>query len=134
MARIGEAQAQRIESATAIRMSRDTPAPGSREALAHVVDGIIAGTPDYTTTAPKMADVTRAQLVTLHGGVGALGPVQSITFVRVGGQGQDIYLVKQKQGATTWQIALAARQDRGPVGIARAARTAPPTIASELAD
>jgi hypothetical protein len=113
MARIGEAQARLIESATAIRMSRDTPAPGSREALAHVVDGIIAGTPDYTTMTPKMADVTRAQLVTLHGVVGALGLVQSITFVRVGGRGQDIYLLQQKQGATTWQIALAGGKIAG---------------------
>jgi bla regulator protein BlaR1 len=113
MARIGEAQGQRIESAAAARVSRDIPAPGSREALAHAVDGIIAGAPDYTAMTPKMADVTRAQLATLHDGVGALGPVQSITFVRVGGQGQDIYLVRQKQGATTWQIALAGGKIAG---------------------
>ncbi len=48
------------------------------------------------TNKVEMADVTRGQLLTLHGGVGGLGPVQPISFVRVGSQGQDIYLVKQK--------------------------------------
>ena len=57
--------------------------------------------------APKLADVIRAQLATLHNTLSGFGRVQSITFVRVGEQGQDIYLVKQEQGATTWQIALA---------------------------
>jgi hypothetical protein len=106
MARIGDAEAQRIESTMKARMSRETPVPGSRAALAQLVDGIIAATPDYSAMTPKLADVIRAQLTTLHDGVGGFGPVQSITFVRVGEQGQDVYLVKQKQGATIWQIVL----------------------------
>jgi beta-lactamase regulating signal transducer with metallopeptidase domain len=113
MARIGEDEAQQIATATKVRASRDTPAPGSREALAHLIDGIISGTPDYSAMTPKFADVTREQLARLHDGVGGLGAVQSITFVRVGGQGQDIYLVKQKDGATMWQIAMAGGKIAG---------------------
>jgi hypothetical protein len=106
MPRIGESEAQRIESTTSSLVARQTPSPGTRMALAHLVDGIIAGTPDYATMTPKLADVLRAQISALHEGVGNLGPVQSITFVRVGEQGQDVYLVKQKQGATIWSIVL----------------------------
>jgi beta-lactamase regulating signal transducer with metallopeptidase domain len=107
MARVSEAQAHQIETATSDRIARNTPAPGSQLALTHLVDGIIAGTPDYDAMTPKLAAVIRAQLPTLHDGIAALGPVQSITFVRVGEQGQDIYRVKQKQGDTTWRIVLA---------------------------
>jgi hypothetical protein len=107
MARVSEAQAHQIETATSDRIARNTPTPGSQAALTHLVDGIIAGTPDYDAMTPKLADVIRAQLPTLHDGIAALGPVQSITFVRVGEQGQDIYHVKQKQGDTTWRIVLA---------------------------
>jgi beta-lactamase regulating signal transducer with metallopeptidase domain len=107
MPRIDAAQAQRIESATATSIKRATPAPGSREALIHLVDGIVAGKPDYVPMTPQLAAVVRDQLATLHDGVGALGPIQSITFIRVGEQGQDVYLVKQKQGSTTWRIMMA---------------------------
>jgi hypothetical protein len=107
MARISEADAQHIETATRNRFARQSPIPGSRTALAHLVDGIIAGTPDYATMTPGFADVMRAQLGMLHDAVGGLGPVQSITFVGVGEQGQDIYLVKQQRGTTSWRIVLA---------------------------
>jgi hypothetical protein len=113
MARVDEAQAKRIESGTQARVTRQTPVPGSKEALAHVVDGIIANSPDYTMMTPGMADVVRTQLSALHDGVGPLGPVQSITFIRVGEQGQDIYLVKQRSGATTWRIVLAGNKVAG---------------------
>jgi hypothetical protein len=107
MERISQAEAQRVESATSDRTARQSPVPGSKMALTHLVDGIIEGTPDYGPITGKLADVIRAQLDTLHDYLGGLGPVQSITFVRVGEQGQDIYLVKQKQGATIWRIVLA---------------------------
>ncbi len=113
MARVDEAQAKRIESGTQARVTRQTPVPGSKEALAHVVDGIIANSPDYSMMTPGMADVVRTQLSALHDGVGPLGPVQSITFIRVGEQGQDIYLVKQRSGATTWRIVLAGNKVAG---------------------
>jgi hypothetical protein len=113
MARIDEARAQRIESGTQARVTRQTPVPGSKEALAHVVDGIIANSPDYSSMTPALADVVRAQLAAMHDSVGSLGPVQSITFVRVGEQGQDIYLVKQRNGAFTWRIVLAGDKVAG---------------------
>ena len=46
MARIGKTEAGRIEAATKARMSRDAPVPGSHDALAHLIDGIVAGSPD----------------------------------------------------------------------------------------
>jgi hypothetical protein len=113
MARIDDAQAQRITAATSTRVARDTAAPGSRIALAHLVDGIIAASPDYAAMTPKLADVIRAQLATLHDGIGSLGAVESIDFVRVGTQGEDVYTVKQKQGATTWRIVLAGDKVAG---------------------
>jgi hypothetical protein len=55
---------------------------------------------------PAVADATRHQLPNLLSGHEELGAVQSVTFLGVGRQGEDVYTVRHVNGASHWRIAL----------------------------
>jgi hypothetical protein len=53
-----------------------------------------------------MVQATRDQLGDLHAGLAPFGAVQSIRFLGVGNQSEDVYVVKQERGEVHhWRIA-----------------------------
>lgn len=102
MPRIDAAEARQAAAAP----PRTTPVPGSRAALERFIGNLLDGSPDDTTMTPQLAEVVHAQFAHLHDISAALGAVQSITFLRVGGSGEDVYRVVQRSGTTIWRIVL----------------------------
>jgi hypothetical protein len=62
--------------------------------------------PNYDEMSPALAEATRRQLPNLQPGHEELGAVQSVTFLGVGRQGEDVYTVRHENGASHWRIAL----------------------------
>jgi bla regulator protein blaR1 len=109
MKRIDAAAAQGIASFTAERLKSQSANPGSEAALRRLIDGLIAGHPNYDEMSPVLAGATRQQLPKLQSLLAQLGPVQSVQFLGVGPQGEDVFIVKHEHGAMHWQIALDAK-------------------------
>ncbi|MGZ3196494.1 MAG: serine hydrolase [Croceibacterium sp.] len=86
--------------------ARTTAQPGSEAALRAQVQGMAAGTPDYTAMTPQMAEVVRGQLPALRPVFDKLGPLQSLTFKGVDLNGVDQYLAQFANGALLFSIAL----------------------------
>jgi hypothetical protein len=55
---------------------------------------------------PALAEATRHQLPNLQHGHEELGTIQSVEFLGVGRQGEDVYTVKHENGASHWRIVL----------------------------
>jgi len=88
--------------------------PGTEAALHRLIDGIASGNPDYNEMSPALAAATRKQMQWLQP-LADLGNIQSIRFLGVGEQGEDVYSVRQANGATHWRIAL---DDKGIISTA----------------
>jgi hypothetical protein len=67
---------------------------------------LIRGEPNYDEMSPLLAQATRQQLPNLQSGMTELRTVQSVTFLGVGAQGEDVYSVRHENGASHWRIAL----------------------------
>jgi hypothetical protein len=106
MERIDAATAQEIASKTAERMKSQSASPGTEAALRRLIEGIISGKPDYNEMSTGLAEATRHQLATLQTGLAELSAVQSVRFLGVGAQGEDVYSVRHDNGASHWRIAL----------------------------
>jgi Domain of unknown function (DUF3471)/Glyoxalase superfamily protein len=106
MARIDTAAAQAINSRIAERMKSQSASPGTEAALRRLIDGLTSGRPDYDDMSPALAEATRQQLPNLRSGHQELGAVQSIAFLGVGPQGEDVYTARHENGASHWRIAL----------------------------
>ncbi len=106
MKRIDAAAAQRIASQTAEKVRSQAASPGTEAALLRLIEGLISGKPNYDEMIPAVAEATRHQLPNLHSGHQELGAVESVTFLGVGRQGEDVYTVRHVNGASHWRIAL----------------------------
>jgi hypothetical protein len=106
MKRINAAAAQKINSRMAEKVKSQSASPGTEEALRRLIDGLISGKPNYHEMSPALAEATRHQLANLHLGHEELGAVQSVKFLGVGRQGEDVYTVRHENGASHWRIAL----------------------------
>lgn len=105
MARIDAATARKIADQTAERVKNQSASPGTEAALHRLIDGIASGNPNYDEMSPALAAATRKQMAWLQP-LADLGTIQSIRFLGVGEQGEDVYSVRQANGATHWRIAL----------------------------
>ncbi|WP_050631037.1 glyoxalase superfamily protein [Bradyrhizobium viridifuturi] len=114
MARIDAATATKIADQTAERVKHQSASPGTEAALHRLIDGIASGKPDYNAMSPALAAATRKQMQWLQP-LADLGNIQSIRFLGVGEQGEDVYSVRQDNGATHWRIAL---DDKGIISSA----------------
>jgi len=114
MARIDAAAARKIADQTAERVKNQSANPGTEAALHRLIDGIASGTPNYNEMSPPLAAATRKQMAWLQP-LADLGTIQSIRFLGVGEQGEDVYSVRQANGATHWRIAL---DDKGIISTA----------------
>lgn len=106
MKRIDAASAREIQSRLAERVKNQSARPGTEAALRRLVEGLISGDPNYHEMTPSLAEATRNQLVNLHAGHQHYGAIQSVTFLGVGSQGEDVYTVRHDNGASHWRIAL----------------------------
>jgi len=106
MARIDGAAAQAIADKTAERVKSQSASPGTEAALRRLIDGIISGKPNYDEMLSGLAEATRHQLPTLQSGLAELGAVESVRFLGVGAQGDDVYSVRHETGASHWRISL----------------------------
>lgn len=106
MLRIDAATAQQISSRTEEKVKSQSASPGTEAALRRLIDGLISGKPNYDEMSPLLAEATRRQLPNLQSGLSELRAVQSVTFLGVGAQGEDVYSVRHENGASHWRIAL----------------------------
>lgn len=106
MPRIDAATARQITSRTEEKVKNQSASPGTEAALRRLIDELIRGEPDYNEMSPLLAQATRRQLPNLQSGMTELGAVQSVTFLGVGAQGEDVYSVRHENGASHWRIAL----------------------------
>jgi hypothetical protein len=105
---------QRIDAATAQQITRraeekvksQSASPGTEAALLRLIDGIISGKPNYDEMSELLAEATRQQLPNLQSGLTEMRAVQSVRFLGVGAQGEDVYTVRHENGASHWRIAL----------------------------
>jgi hypothetical protein len=108
MNRIDAETAKQIVSATAEKLKNQTQDPRSEAALRRLIESTASGTPNYDDMSPMLADLVRKQLPRLQPGLAFLGPVQSLQFIGIGAQGQNVFSVKHANGASHWQISLDA--------------------------
>jgi hypothetical protein len=106
MPRIDAATARQITSRTEEKVKNQSASPGTEAALRRLIDGLIRGEPNYDEMSPLLAQATRQQLPNLQSGMTELRAVQSVTFLGVGAQGEDVYSVRHENGASHWRIAL----------------------------
>lgn len=106
MPRIDAATARQITSRTEEKVKNQSASPGTEAALRRLIDGLIRGEPNYDEMSPLLAQATRQQLPNLQSGMIELRTVQSVTFLGVGAQGEDVYSVRHENGASHWRIAL----------------------------
>ncbi|MHC2461314.1 glyoxalase superfamily protein [Bradyrhizobium embrapense] len=114
MARIDAAAARKIADQTAERVKNQSANPGTEAALHRLIDGIASGNPNYNEMSPALAAATRKQMTWLQP-LADLGTIQAIRFLGVGEQGEDVYSVRQANGAAHWRIAL---DDKGIISTA----------------
>lgn len=106
MQRIDAATAQQITSRTEEKVKSQSASPGTEAALRRLIDGIISGNPNYDEMSAGLAEATRQQLPNLQPGLAELRAVESVRFLGVGAQGEDVYSVRHENGASHWRIAL----------------------------
>jgi len=106
MKRIEAAKARRIETDVANRVQNQLPNPGSEAALRRFIEGLTSGKPDYHELGSDLAKATREQLSYLHTNHRELGPVETLRFLGVGREGEDVYTVRHENGASHWRIAM----------------------------
>ncbi|MCA6116676.1 DUF3471 domain-containing protein [Bradyrhizobium sp. WSM 1738] len=106
MQRVDAATAQQIASRTAEKVKSQTASPGTEAALRRLIDGIISGKPNYDEMSAALAEATRQQLPNLQLGLTELRAVESVRFLGVGSQGEDVYSVRHENGASHWRIGL----------------------------
>jgi beta-lactamase regulating signal transducer with metallopeptidase domain len=106
MKRIDATTAQQIASKTAEKVKSQSASAGTEAALRRLVAGIISGKPNYGEMSPALAEATRHQLPNLQPWLTQLGAIESVKFLGVGSQGEDVYTVTQESGASHWRIAL----------------------------
>lgn len=108
MAKLGVPGALNIASASVQQVfrPRKTPAPGSEEALRHILPGLLANTPDYASMTCGLADMIRAVQPKGHDQRPALGPLKSIRFQQFDGL-DDEYDVTFASSTLRYGVALA---------------------------
>jgi bla regulator protein BlaR1 len=83
-----------------------TPTPGSEAALRRVIDGVLAGTPNYNEMTPRLAERVKQSITSNTAFNVGIGAVRSIEFRGVGSSGCDVYEVHQEGGTSNWIISL----------------------------
>ena len=94
---------------------RSTAQPGSEAALRRSVAEFQAGAPRYELLSPGLAKLIREQLPEIQAELAALGALQTVSFVEVGRQGEDVYALKFSKAELLWSLLL---DDEGKIVMA----------------
>jgi beta-lactamase regulating signal transducer with metallopeptidase domain len=108
-ARLDDVSAQALEQQISMRISQQTPQPGSEAALRRSILAMQADPPApiYGDMTPALQTVTRPQVPAVSAFLKQLGPLQSIEFAGVTDSGADKYLVTHQSGKQSqWTIVL----------------------------
>lgn len=84
--------------------ARSSPSPGTEANLRRQIEGWEKGSPDYDDMGPGLQEATLQQRLRIQGTFGQLGALKSLTFVRVGSDGWDIYDARFAHGRAQWNI------------------------------
>ena len=106
--RIDATTAQTMLAELDAKYRNQTPTPGSEAALGRVLDGVLAGKPNYNEMTPRLAERVKQSITSntdFKPYVG-MGAVRSIEFRGVSRCGCDVYEVHQEGGTSTWSISL----------------------------
>ena len=95
-----------IQSDIDRRVKAQVASPRSEVAVRRLIRELQLGTPDYDGMSPEMARQTRRRITEEQRTITKLGALQSVTFLRVGVAGPDIYRTTFAQGALEWRIWL----------------------------
>jgi CubicO group peptidase (beta-lactamase class C family) len=100
--RAEESRSRRIlasDEQTARRIKDQKPDPRADTAIRQLLAGLVSGNPDYEHMVPRLAQITHQQLPGLQRWLSELGPLKSLTFVRVQPEGSDEFDATFEKGA-----------------------------------
>lgn len=103
--RVTQAVATGAETARALRISSNTPSPGTEESLRRFFLAVVNGQPNYEDMTPALAQAAREQWPRSGPTVKALGQLKSLSFIRVNTQGFDVYAAEFEHGKVEATIA-----------------------------
>jgi DNA-binding CsgD family transcriptional regulator len=83
------------------------PTAGTEAVLRRLVAGLASGSPDYSTLAPRFAEVVGRDLPMTHPMFSSMGELKSITFRGRGPIGDDVYDLKFAKG----EVVMSAKLD-----------------------
>lgn len=99
-----QAAAAKSRPTGAQETARVAPSPGTEANLRRQIEGWEKGRPDYDDMGPGLQEAALQQRVQIQGIFTRLGALKSLTFVRVGGDGWDVYDAKFAHGREQWNI------------------------------
>lgn len=104
--RTDEKSALAAEAAIANRVKESNPDPNSGAILRRIISDLQAGRPDFTTMTPTMAEVTRAQLLSIQARLAGAASLVDLEFKGVGAGGWDIFEAEHAHARLEWRIVL----------------------------
>jgi DNA-binding CsgD family transcriptional regulator len=84
------------------------PNVGTEAAMRTLVAGLASGSPDYSKLSPQFAQVVRGDLPMTHSLFSSMGALKSVTFLRRGEMGDDVYNLVFANGGMIMSAALDA--------------------------
>jgi hypothetical protein len=104
--RLTASQAKELRDALAKRLEDQTPAPGTAEALRLLIESVQKGQPSYDMMTAPIAATVHLVAAQTQASLQKLGAVKSIAFIRIAGNGGDLYEVVYENGAMQYLIGL----------------------------
>jgi retinol-binding protein 3 len=93
---------------------RTAPSPGTEASLRRQIEGWERGRPDYDDIGPGLQEATLQQRPRIERMFARLGALKSLTFVRVGKDGSDIYDASFAHGRLQWNVSPLSSDGRVP--------------------
>ena len=96
------------EASLRARAARTTPAPDSHNKLLDIIADHRAGTPDYASMTPTLAQVVRDQCSLLVDELERLGAVEEVAFRHVDDHGFDVFDIQFQNGLIEYGLSTAS--------------------------
>jgi len=106
--RVSPEDIKRAAEALAARRKANVADPRSEPMLRKVIADVTAGTPDYATLAPGLANNLRQQIEKSRAQFAGFGAIQAMTFTEVAAAGQDVFKVEFEKATITMRIMIGA--------------------------
>jgi hypothetical protein len=99
------------------KRSRESPVPGSEQALREYIDALGRGAPNYDDMTPQVAMNARQQLLLYRAVLARLGTLRAMSFRAVTAAGNDLYIAHFSNGSADWRIGLAKQGKIGRISL-----------------